>query len=679
MENPGEQFLHKKDKDLYTSSHVEHANTAESSNKQPADKISAWLKVIEKTHMSHQDKPEVLERIKNYYHKEHVIKSENIPESTFLLEQRIARQGGHGNVEITESFKEAKANQIINDQKHSLDRWVTYLSSPDSSDIPTWAKYWAFKSMLKMGKFEKQQDEENQKETAAFKKRTKDTVAPFAPLNPLALRNTLTAIKSKVSKEEFENTSAKLKEEEYKKLLNTESFSKLYTQFLIELPEYSKEGLKETRGEWIKYNQGSSPDELVASLDGYPLEWCTANPDTARSQLQGGDFYIYYSLNNTGEAKIPRLAIRMEGDEIAEDPRGIAPNQNLDPYITPVLDEKLSDFGNEAEKYKKKSENMKRMTEIEERNEKGEELTEDDLRFLYQIDSKIEGFGYEDDPRIEELLEGRDKRADLSLVIGCSPEEISLTQEEALSGGIKYHYGDLNLSNLTSAVGLTLPESIGGDLSLNGLSSSVGLTLPESIGGNLNLSGLKSAEGLTLPESIGGNLSLNSLKSAEGLNLPESIEGGLYLRSLTSAEGLTLPERIGGDLYLSNLTSAEGLTLPESIGKALDLRGLTSAEGLNLPESIGGGLYLSNLTSAEGLTLPERIGGGLYLNSLKSAEGLTLPTNIGGDLSLNNLTSAEGLTLPESIGGSLDLGGLTSAERNELRDAYPQHKISPNP
>ena len=449
MKNFGEQFLHKKDKELYTSSPVEHANSTEGSNKQPADKISAWLHVIEKTHMSHQDKPEVLERIKNYYHKEHVIKPENIPEATFLLEQRIARQGGHGDVEITDTFKEEKTNQIINDQKHSLDRWVNYLSSPDSSDMPTWAKYWAFKSMLKMGKFEKQIDEETEKETAVFKKRTKDTVAPFAPLNPLALRNTLTAIKVKVSKEGFENTSTKLNEEEYKKLLNTESFSKLYTQFLIELPEYSKEGLKETRGEWVKYNQGSSPDELVKSLDGYPLEWCTANPDTAKTQLQGGDFYTYYSLNNTGDAKIPRVAIRMEGNSIAE-VRGIAPYQNMDPYIGDVVKEKMNEFP-DGEQYKKKSADMQKMTELEEKVASGGELTTDDLRFLYQLDSKIQGFGYEDDPRIEELLEGRDVRAEISMVTGYRPEEISLTKEEALSGGIKYHHGSLDLRSLTTA------------------------------------------------------------------------------------------------------------------------------------------------------------------------------------------------------------------------------------
>jgi len=237
--------------------------------------------------------------------------------------------------------------------------------------------------------------------------------------------------------------------------------------------------LKETRGEWIKYKQGSSPDELVTSLDGYPLEWCTANPDTAGSQLQGGDFYIYYSLNNVGEAKIPRVAIRMQGDKLAE-VKGIAPDQNMDPYISDVVKEKMDEFP-DGEVYKKKSEDMKRVTEIEERNEKGEELSEGVLRFLYQIDSKIEGFGYGEYPRIKELIEGRDKKADLSLAIGCSPEEISLTKEQALSGGIKYHHGDLHLNRFTTAEGLKLPKSIGGNLRLNGLTTAKGLTLPESI------------------------------------------------------------------------------------------------------------------------------------------------------------------------------------------------------
>ena len=117
---------------------------------------------------------------------------------------------------------------------------------------------------------------------------------------------------------------------------SSESFSKLYTQFLIELPAYSAEGLQETRGEWKLYPQVSDPQPLVDSLEGYPLEWCTANVDTASSQLQGGDFYVYYSIDHLGEANIPRVAIRMDGNNIAE-VRGITANQNLDPYIGEVV------------------------------------------------------------------------------------------------------------------------------------------------------------------------------------------------------------------------------------------------------------------------------------------------------------------------------------------------------
>jgi len=193
------------------------------------------------------------------------------------------------------------------------------------------------------------------------------------------------------------------------------------------------------------------------------------------------------------------------------------------------------------------------MTEIEERYKETKELLGEDLRFLYEIDSKIEGLRHKDGPRIEELLEGRDKRSDLSLFIGRSPEEISLTQEEALSGGIKYHYGNLILNGLSSAEGLVLPKNIGGDLFLNSLSRAEGLNLPEHMEGNLILNGLSSAEGLNLPERIGGYLYLNGLKSAEGLVLPKNIGGDLYLNGLSSAEGLNLPEHMEGSLSLNRI------------------------------------------------------------------------------------------------------------------------------
>src|SRR5680860_658485 len=379
----------------------------------------------------------------------------------------------------------------------------------------------------------------------------------------------------------------------------------------MEMPEYSSEGLKETRGSWKTYKQGSEPDELVQSLDGHPLEWCTANIDTARTQLRGGDFHVYYSINENGEAIIPRVAIRMEEGNIGE-VRGIAANQNMDPYIGDVVKEKMSGFP-DGKKYEKKSEDMKRLTEIEEKNNQAIELSKEDLRFLYEIDSKIAGFGYQEDPRIEEITSKRDIRSDLSLATGFKEDEISLSQEEALNEGIKYHQGAIDLK------------------------------------------GIKSAEGLNLPRYISGDLNLKLLESAESLNLPESISGKLYLKGIKSAEGLILPQFIGRDIYLSGLRSAKDLTLPEFIGRNLSL---------------------DKLESAEGLVLPQFVSGSLYLDSLESAKYLNLPQSIGANLNLNSLKSTEGLNLPQSIGGDLYLEDLKPAELEEIKNKYPQHKIS---
>lgn len=215
-----------------------------------------------------------------------------------------------------------------------MDKWVDYLVS-DEAPYPMWAKYWAFRSVVKMGKLEKTEDGK-----ARFASRDKNTVASFPVFNPRALANTIGAMSARLEEkgkpkgeQTTENLSTTLTDEEYQKLLSTEDFSQLYGQFLSEIPEYSTQGPEETREKWIKYNQRSDPTPLVKSLEGHPLERCTTDLNTARTQLEGGDFYVYYSFDSAGNPTIPRLAIRMKGARIAEPPRGIAPKQNLDPSI----------------------------------------------------------------------------------------------------------------------------------------------------------------------------------------------------------------------------------------------------------------------------------------------------------------------------------------------------------
>jgi hypothetical protein len=440
-----------------------------------------------------------------------------------------------------------------------------------------------------------------------------------------------------------------------RKRLASENFGKLYAFFQEHLKNLRLplERLPITQGEWRVFKQGSDPKEVVKALQGFHTQWCIAGEGTAASYLSHSDLYIYFSQDAEGKNTIPRACIVYSKGRGITEVRGIMSDevskQHLDDYITPVVQEKLSEIPG-GEKWQAQMEDMKRLASIHIKYKQRDALTKEDLRFLYEIDHKIQSTGYDKDPRIKEILSGRDIKEDLSIALNIPKEQISTTQEEALSGNIKYHYGDLDLSSLTSAKGLKLPEHIGGSLDLRGLTSAKGLKLPERIGGTLDLRGLTSAKGLKLPEHIGGSLDL---------------------RGLTSAKGLKLPEHIGGSLDLRGLTSAKGLKLPEHIGGSLDLSSLTSAEGLKLPERIDGELYLNSLTSAKGLKLPERIGGTLDLRGLTSAKGLKLPEHIGGYLYLNSLTSAEGLKLPEHIGGDIYLSSLTLAEKEELRKKYP--------
>lgn len=460
------QFLKQK-YNLHTSPEVESAArrmggvTGEKISEKPAERIQNYLNRL--TDIFKREDPIHREQgvtaFKRFLYDTFVIKAEVVPESVFALEQKIARERGQGKKEISDDFKRQKTTEIISNQKQSLDKWIDYLASPDAQ-YPDWFKYVAMRSVLEMGKFKKEHDV-NGKERGFFQKRTVDTVAVFPPRNARALSRTLDTLnaqltektKTKKERQPLANLSTKLKPEEFQTLASTEDFNKIYTQFLIELPEYSTEGLQEIRGKWVKYERGADPKPLVDSLEGYPLEWCTAGYDTAKTQLEGGDFYTYYSRDKDGEDVIPRLAIRMDGDTIAE-VRGIAPDQNLDPYIAPVVEEKMKEFGQEGEKYKKRTRDMEWLTAIEKKMNKREKLTRDDLVFLYEIEDVIEGFGYERDPRIAELLLSRNAEEDKFVIFDCSEEQIARSLHEINSETKAY------IGSLEDGVFERLPENI---------------------------------------------------------------------------------------------------------------------------------------------------------------------------------------------------------------------------
>lgn len=636
----GESFLNRLYKDLHMADEVMH--TASLSDTKD-EKVRKYLERLEKVEsLAKNNKYHGIELLKEMYYKKYVIKPENVPESYFETQKRIALERGFGHVDIAEYERKQMIDAIINDQKKSLDIWLDYFLSGDAL-YPEWFKYYAFQGMLKLGSYDKTK--------RAFNKRTSSTTNIFVDLNREALALIYDNLCDSLNGKEVNDGALQ-------KLLESGSFSKLYAYVIKKIDNSKKDIVNGTEGIWIKYDKGSKPDELVKSLEGKGTGWCTAGIETARKQLEGGDFYVYYTKDSSGECKQPRIAIRMEGDSIGEI-RGISEHQNLESEMEEVLDKKLEEFP-DKDKYKKKVNDMEKLTNIY-KEYKNSDLTTHELRFLYEIDNKIEGFGYQKDPRIQEILVNRSFKRDLAKAFNCEEEEISNDSRDVLNGKkIVCFYGDFCLRMSTSIENLVLPENIIGNLDLNDLISAKGLKFPKVINGHLYLNSLTSAEGIVLPKNINGTLNLSGLKSAEGLVLPENINGDLYLNSLTNAEGIVLPNNINGYLNLCSLKNAEGLVLPKCINGPLDLESLTSIEGLTLPENINGYLVLRSLTSAKGLKLPKGITDVLDLNSLTSAEGLVLPENINSTLNLSSLKSAEGLVLPESINGNLKLDSLKS-------------------
>lgn len=450
----GEKFLIKKFPELKKSGAVKREVERQKRDgnppvKDPAERITNWLNRLEGT-KGHRDNPEKLKSLKDFYYSEYVIKPENIPDSYFENQRRIAREEGRGDIEITPQIKQELTETIIKDQKASLDTWINYFVSPDADAYPIWSKYWSFRSMLRLSNYDK--------EKKAFSTRSKDTVSPFPDLNREALAYVVDVIDERINNKYTAYVPIKDNAPKLQELLSKEDFGKLYAYAIENITPAETNELFITEGKWVKYPKGSDHIPLVNSLQGKGTGWCTAGESTAEIQLKGGDFYVYYSKDRSGKPAIPRAAIRMEEDKIAE-VRGIAFEQNLDPYIQDVVEKKLDGFP-DKEKYKKKTADMKLLTQIDNKQKKGEGLTKDELEFLYELYARIEGFGYQEDPRIKEIKGERNKRQDYALIFNCKPDQVALSEKElnqkttVFDGSFNYRFGSKELyPSLTSVVG----------------------------------------------------------------------------------------------------------------------------------------------------------------------------------------------------------------------------------
>ncbi len=492
-------------------------------------------------------------------------KSTEVPDAFYQLQKKIASEQGYGNKDLSAEIKLRMAEVAIKEQRESLENWLDYFLSEDA-DYPMWLKYWSFNGLVKLGKYDPQ--------TGTFGNRSKGLMTPFPDFNPEAFTQVVDVVLKKVQGESLKDIG----DPAFLSLLETNNFGKLYGRAL-QIVTAQNADFSSIEGVWKVYPQKSDFKPLVNSLAGKNTGWCTAGTSTAQLQLSEGDFHVYYTKDKHGEYTSPRVAIRMGGKSIREI-RGIGKNQNLDAGMagSDILTEKLKEFGSAAQNYIKQSDQMKYLTEIQNKQFRGEQLTESQLKFLYELEMPIEGFGHKTDPRIQEIRNKRDIKNDLGLILNLNPSQIVLTLPEALAGKGDYFYGELNLNFVLSTKKINFIQTLG-----------------------------------KIINTIRGEKSTDSFN---GLTLTRSVYGNLFMNWLNSAEGLTLPKRVGGLFSMFRLKTITGLILPEYVGKNMNLSGLDSGRGLVLPKFVGGKIIdLSGLNSLDGVTLPDHFKGTIILSS----------------------------------------------------------------
>ena len=382
MNYEGEKFLLKLYKELYNKQSVKHSSTKSDNKYEVVKKYIERLERVHEKAINHKS-DNGIKLLKSFYYDKYVIKKEDIPESyiNYLDKVQFDQYGIHMN----EYQKEEQKDLIIEDQKKSLDEWINYFTSEDTKFYPTWAKYWAFQGMLTIGNYDTNK--------GIYNKRSKTTVAPFPELDREVLSKSIDLVIKEVNKEE-------LNDKDLEQLVKNGNFFKLYT---VQLKDKRNQTFgNATKGEWIKYEQGNNYQELYKSLQGKNTGWCTAGESTCKYQLEGGDFYVYYTYDEEGKATIPRLAIRMDGKNTIGEIRGVAKDQNIEPHFEDILAKKLENF-KDADRYKKRIKDTKMLTYVYTKYKNNKPLTKEDLKFIYETDNEIETMGCTIDPRLHEM------------------------------------------------------------------------------------------------------------------------------------------------------------------------------------------------------------------------------------------------------------------------------------
>lgn len=290
---------------------------------------------------------------------------------------------------------------IIREQRETLEEWANYFTREDNP-FPLWFKVYAWDGLSKMGKF----DRENKK----FRKRDSDTTAPYPKLQPAVLAKTYELIQS-----QFDSKGDRPgvpNQGELTKLLENGNFAPIYAHFWLEQKAVipTPEKAEDVHGQWVEYLPGEE-EKISAAAEGTP--WCIAgSPATAKQYLgpkgpENKAKFLLFHLNNPSTGDLSESAcasIRLDEDGKVAEISGIVggDKQILEDSLTGIVEEKCMSLPG-GEEYKKAFADKKELIRLSGKIKNGEELSKEELEFLYEVRGPINNINHASDPKISEL------------------------------------------------------------------------------------------------------------------------------------------------------------------------------------------------------------------------------------------------------------------------------------
>ncbi len=382
-----------------------------------------------------------------------VIEPENIEESYWKAQEQVLRDNGQGR-ELGDYEKQILTEDIQKRQRESLRSWANYLGNEDAP-YPMWFKVYAWDGMSKMGVFDKQKEE--------FKIRNKHTVAPYPKLNPAVLAKVHGSISDFYGHKNGERyQEGEERNEELEALVKSGNFNRLYSKFLLEqkaIPS-TPERTEDVRGAWIEYLPGQE-EELANAAEGTP--WCIADPGTARSYLEYGEYghdegqgeyssdakFILFHLEDPETGNLAEngcASIRLDADGQVAEISGLkgGSQQILEDALVPIVEEKVKTLPG-GERFLEAFADKQKLIELDRKMQRGEKLTGEEVGFIFERDRKIKTLNEysDDDPRVKELRGyvlahlGNSDNLDLGFIVEMvTGEEVASHFESLVKSGI---------------------------------------------------------------------------------------------------------------------------------------------------------------------------------------------------------------------------------------------------